>query len=98
MRRQSKLSYTDTGAINIDGWLYNIGLERQKSNQALLREACILAQVAGEVQVTPNGESCLHQGLAMAEILADLNSDDETLAAAILYSSVQNADLSLTDI
>jgi GTP pyrophosphokinase len=97
MKKQSKLAYTDTGAINIESWLNNIGLERQ-SNQALLREACILAQFTGEELMTPNGESCLHQGLAMAEILADLNSDDETLAAAILYSSAQNADLSLHDI
>jgi GTP pyrophosphokinase len=98
MRRQSKLVYTDTGAINIEAWLHNLSLERHKSNQSLLREACLLAQVAGEEQTTPNGESCLHQGLAMAEMLADLNLDDDTLAAALVYSSVHNAGLSLEDV
>lgn len=95
MRKQSKLIYTDASEINIDNWVYHIGLERQKTDQALLREACTLAQVAGGEQLTPNGESCLHQGLAMAEILADLNLDDETLAASIIYSATQYADLSL---
>lgn len=98
MRRQSKLAYSDTHPINIDTWLHNIALERQKTNVELLREACVLAQFAGEEHITVNGESCLHQGLAMAEILADLNLDDDTLAAAIAYSSVQHADLNLDDV
>ncbi|MBA2654337.1 MAG: GTP diphosphokinase [Gammaproteobacteria bacterium] len=98
MRRQSKLVYTDRGAINIEAWLYNLVMERQKSDENLLREASFLAKLAGEDHLTPNGESCLHQGLAMAEILADLNLDDDTLAAAMVYSSVQNADLTLEDV
>lgn len=98
MRRPSRLIYTDSNAINIETWLYHIGLERQNSHQELLREACLLAKYAGEDSITPNGESCLHQGLAMAEILADLNLDDDTLAAAIVYSCVQNADLKVDDV
>jgi GTP pyrophosphokinase len=98
MHKQSKLVYTDAGMINIEAWLQNIGVDYPQNDITYLRRACVLAQVAGREHVTPNGESCLHQGLAMAEILANLNLDLETLAAAIVYSSAQYADLSLEDI
>ncbi len=98
MRKQSKLIYTDRGDLNIEGWLQNLALDREVNNITLLREACMLAKFAGEEHFTANGESCLHQGLAMAEILADLNLDDETIAAAIVYSSIQYADLRLEDV
>lgn len=93
MRKQSKLVYTDSTNINVQSWLQNISNERANGRSQLLNEACMLAQLSGESQLTANGESCLHQGLAMAEILADLNLDDQALAAAIIYSSVQNAGL-----
>lgn len=98
MRKQSKLVYTDDGTIHIESWLQNVTQARAQSNLNLLREAIVLAQYTGEAHATPNGESCLHQGLAMAEILIELNLDDESLAAAIVYSSLMYADLSIEDI
>lgn len=98
MRRQTKLVFTDTGAINIEGWLQNMALERAQGNHELLREACVLAQFASEEHAAANAEPCLQQGLAMAEILAELNLDDEALAAAIIYSCIASADLNLEDI
>src|SRR5260221_9536944 len=86
------------GAINLEAWLQHITQKYQIENIALLRQAGSLARIAGEDHATPNGESCLHQGLTMAEILAELNPDVETLAAAIVYSSMRHADLSLEDI
>ncbi len=95
MRKQSKLVYTDSDSINIQNWIHHLASERAQSDLNLLREACMLAQLSGEQHLTPNGESCLHQGLAMAEILADLNLDDQSLAAAIVYSSMQHAGLQM---
>ncbi len=86
------------GPINIESWLQQLVAKYPLENLALLRQAATLAQVAGEEAAAPNGESCLHQGLAMAEILAHLEADEETLAAAIVYSSVCFADLSLEDV
>lgn len=97
MRKQSKLVYTDSDSINIQNWLHNIALERAQSDTHLLNEACMLAQLSGE-QLTFNGETCLHQGLTMAEILADLNLDDHSLAAAIVYSAIQNAALQIEEV
>lgn len=98
MRKQSKLIYTDDGTIHIESWLQNVTKIRAQTNLTLLREAIVLAQYTGEEHATPNGESCLHQGLAMAEILIELNLDDASLAAAIVYSSLMYADLSSEDI
>jgi GTP pyrophosphokinase len=45
--------------------------------------------------VTDLGTSCFEQGLAMAEILASLNMDTQTLTAAVIYPSVHFGELSL---
>ncbi len=47
---------------------------------------------------TETGESCLQQGLTMADLLADLEVDQETLAAAIIFESVHFAELSIEDV
>lgn len=84
--------------IHLESWLQELSEKYRVKNLAILRQAGALAQIAGSHRATPNGESCLHQGLTMAEILAELNVSSETLAAAILYSSVRYADLHLEDI
>lgn len=86
------------GPINLESWLQSLAGKYQLENTALLRQAALLAQLAGENHATPNGESCLHQGLTMTEILAELNLDEESLAAAMIYSSVCYAGLNLEDV
>lgn len=86
------------GAINFESWLQNLQNKYTIENLNLLRQAGALALVAGAEHATPNGESCLHQGLLMAEMLAELHMDSETLAAALVYSSVRYADLKLEDV
>lgn len=86
------------GSINIEGWLNDIAQQRSVSEQGLLRHACVLSQLTSEDHAGSNGEPCLRQGLVMADILADLQLDTETLAAAIVYSSVHFADLALDDV
>lgn len=97
MRKQSKLVYTDSEDIQVQHWVQHISNERAHTDSSLLHEACVLVQLFSD-QITTNGESVLHQGLAIAEILADLNMDDPSLAAAIVYSAVQHAGLQLEDI
>ncbi len=85
-------------AIDVDTWLAQLTskLDDQKIN--LLRNACILAKLAGETETNFLGESCFHQGLVMADILANINADQQTIAAAIIHSSVQYADLRTDDV
>lgn len=57
-----------------------------------------LAELSSEGHMTPTGESCLQAGLAMAKILSELEVDQETIAAALVYPAVIYANLSLDDV
>jgi GTP pyrophosphokinase len=83
------------GNIDFEQWLHQIGSKGYFQDLDLLRNACHLGQLTGHDHATETGESCLQQGLAMADVLADLEVDQETLAAAILYECVHYAELSL---
>lgn len=85
--------------IDTAAWLQRILENRSQSNNAqLIRQAVSLAQLTGEDRATPTGVSCLAQGLAMGEILNNLNVDSLTIVAAVLDNCVRYADLSVEDI
>lgn len=86
------------GKITVDTWLKSLSQQRHYKDAALIRHAAVLSQLAGDDEVTDGGDSCYHQGMCMAEILADLGMDSETLAAAIVYPHTQYAGLSHEDI
>ncbi|MDR3442327.1 MAG: GTP diphosphokinase [Legionella sp.] len=86
------------GNIDVDLWLHQLGAKGYLDNLELIRNACTLSQLAGQEHATETGQSCLQQGLAMADLLADLEVDQETLAAAIIFENVHYADLSLDDV
>ncbi|KTD20816.1 GTP diphosphokinase [Legionella londiniensis] len=83
------------GSIDVELWLQQLGSKGYFQDLDLIRNACTLSQLAGQENATETGESCFQQGLAMADVLADLEVDQETLAAAIIYESVHYAELSL---
>jgi GTP pyrophosphokinase len=86
------------GTIDVEIWLHQVGSKGYFQDLDLIRNACTLSQLAGQDHATETGESCLQQGLAMADVLADLEVDQETLAAAIIFESVHYAELSLEDV
>lgn len=86
------------GGINLEQWLQNIAAKCQFQDLELLRSACNLAYLAGQEHAIETGESCLQHGLAMANVLAELEADQATLAAGLLYTSAHHAELSLEDI
>ncbi len=86
------------GGIDVEQWLHQLGSKGYFQDLDLIRNACALSQLAGLDQATETGISCLQQGLAIADILADLEIDQETLTAAIIFESVHYAELSLDDV
>jgi GTP pyrophosphokinase len=77
----------------------NFNLDRHSpSEQNLIHEALVLANVFCEGKITPNGESCFAQGLAMGEVLDKLKVDATTLAAAIIYSAKKYTELNFEDV
>lgn len=90
--------FLEDGSIDVDAWLEHIVQKHKYFDSKLIHSACVLGQLAGHDQATESGESCLQQGLAMAEILVDLEVDQETIAAAIIFESVQYAELNIEDV
>ena len=86
------------GSIDVALWLQQLGNRGYFQDMEKIKTSCALSQLAGQDHATETGESCLQQGLAMADILADLEVDQETLAAAIIFESVHYAELSIDDI
>lgn len=86
------------GGIDVEQWLHQLGSKGYFQDLDLIRSACNLSQLAGHDHATETGISCLQQGLAMADILADLEVDQETLTAAIIFENVHYDDLSLDDV
>lgn len=90
--------FGDDGSIDVEQWLHQLGSKGYFQDLDLIRNACNLSQLAGADHATETGVSCLQQGLAMADLLADLEVDQETLAASIIFVSVHYAELSLEDV
>lgn len=86
------------GPIDIDQWLQDIAAKEYFQDLEPLRSACVLSQLAGQDHAIETGEPCLQHGLAMADVLVELEVDQDTLVAALLYVSVHYAELSLEDV
>jgi len=93
------------GAIDIPAWARRIQ-EMADINESILEslsQACDVAQQVVSLQGENNigwgeGYSTLNAGLEMAEILAELQLDEETLLSAILYRSVRENKLTLAGV
>lgn len=90
------------GKIDIRAWVDRLGgtPERSPEKRAGLRRACeLVAEVDAQPAEVDYGwgehSSCLTIGLDMAELLADLELDQEALLAAIVYRAVRENKLSL---
>jgi len=88
------------GAVDIDAWARRVQALAHvpEAAQECLNQACLLAQQVdskkGEgTTVWGEGYSTLNAGLEMAEILAELQMDEQTLIAAILYRCVRECKL-----
>jgi len=95
--KESYPVFTD-GTVDIDRWIEHLNEKGYTDDLSLIRNACNLNQLAGYDQATETGTSCLQQGLAMADVLSDLQVDKETLAAAVIYESVHYAELTIEDV
>lgn len=94
--QHSEITSKDT--IEIENWLESIANGRPQSEIDFIRRACELAQRAHHGQTRASGEPYLQHSLAVANILADLRLDYETIAAAILHDVPEDTDVTLKEI
>lgn len=86
--------------VDIDRWLSQLPIGHDIDAERLKR-ACIMSQTARDRTAEQSDYhwheafDCVRIGLEMAEILADLHLDEETLIAALLYRAVREGRLTL---
>jgi len=81
-----------------DAWLQGLAADRKPEEIALIGNAVELAERAHREQTRASGEPYLAHAIAVADILAGLRMDHETLAAAILHDVVEDTSITLEDI
>jgi len=94
--QHSEITSTDT--LELESWLTTIADDRSQSEIDFIRRASEMAQVAHQGQFRASGEPYLQHSLAVANILADLRLDYETIAAAVLHDVPEDTDVTLEDI
>lgn len=84
---------TEEGQVDLSAWLARISSRTELDNVEQLRQACLFAKQADEIYAREHlwqaRTSSFLTGLAMADILADLKLDQESLIAAVLYRAVR---------
>ena len=76
----------DDDQIDTHAWLTQLRQVRNDVSRQI-QPAVEFVEVAGVNQATTTGVSCLHEGLEMANLLVELQLDDDAMAAAILSFS-----------
>lgn len=87
------------GQVDLDAWLLRLQSRVELHDVNELKRACTFAEhLDREAEVTDHAwsarTSSFLTGLAMADILADLKLDQESLIAAVLYRSVREGKVS----
>lgn len=90
--------YVSKDPIEFESWLDSISVGRTEKEMDIIRRACILAQKAHDGQKRASGEPYFQHSLAVANILADLRLDHETIAAALLHDVPEDTQVTLDEI
>ena len=91
------------GSVDIDAWFERIEQRIPLTSPAVLKEACEWASeleqaaIAAE-NIWSDASSSFLTGLEMAEILADLKLDQDSLVAAVIYRAVRERKTDLTEV
>jgi len=84
--------------INIDSWLDHLKGNFSEDALATIKAACQVAVRAHAGQQRLSGEPYIQHSLAVADILANVKMDHETVSAAVLHDVVEDSDVTLDDI
>src|SRR6185503_3611575 len=92
-----KSEITAQDAVEFESWLKAIETGRSRADMEVIRRACVLAQQAHHGQTRASGEPYFQHSLAVANILADLRLDSETVAAAVLHDVLEDTPVTLEE-
>jgi GTP pyrophosphokinase len=89
---------TTQDALGFDNWITSISTGRTPEELEVIRHACVIAQTAHNGQTRASGEPFFQHSLTVANILADLRMDHETIAAALLHDVPEDTAVTLIEI
>ena len=89
---------TPDGEADLEAWRELLGRDRGDEQRAIIDRAIDIAVQAHAGQTRASGEPYHHHVLAVAAILAELNMDHETIAAAILHDVVEDTPITLGEL
>jgi GTP pyrophosphokinase len=93
-----KSEITTEDALQFESWLESIAEGRSKSELKFIHRACEVAQRAHQGQVRASGEPYFQHSLSVANILAELRLDHETIAAAVLHDVLEDTKVTLEEL
>lgn len=93
-----KSEITTEDALQFEGWLQSISKGRSAVEVEFIRRACELAQQAHQGQMRASGEPYFQHVLSVANILAELRLDYETIAAAVLHDIIEDTPVTLEEL
>lgn len=80
---------------SIDDWTNTVVSRYSDKGSRVIRDAVELASKAHRSQKRASGEPYLYHVIAVANILANMNMDYETIAAALLHDVVEDSEITL---
>ena len=95
---KEKLPRLSTGSVDIDLWLEKNFYHYPPASVVIIQETAELARFSFTDNATFYGQPCFEQGLECAEILSKLKADALTISAAMIYCSMQGADIDFEDL
>lgn len=90
-----KVKETSMSDWSIEVWLTHLSDKGYAKHIDLIKNALSLCELFGQDYAIETGETCFQHGIAMADVMVDLSMDQNSIAAALVYSAIQYADLSL---
>lgn len=95
---ENRLGVTGEAGLVVADWLAAIAADRSPEEVSIIRRACDMAARAHAGQQRASGEPYIQHSLAVANILAELRLDYETLTAAILHDVAEDTAISQDEI
>jgi guanosine-3',5'-bis(diphosphate) 3'-pyrophosphohydrolase len=87
-----------TLSLSIDSLIQKVRSYNGKGDTRIIREAYEFARTHHAEQLRRSGEEFILHPLGVAHILADMQMDETTLAAALLHDVVEDTDISLEEV
>jgi len=97
-RVTSELGIDGKTPFNLDGWLDHIGQGRSEQELVTIRQAYEVAAKAHVTQTRASGIPYILHCVAVADILADLRMDSDTIVAALLHDTIEDTDITSDDL